>query len=40
MHQVQNAPGRNDGGQQDSNDAFLFHDQPSPRMKVDFSSCP
>jgi hypothetical protein len=38
MHEVQNAAGRNDGGQQDSNDAFLFHGRSSPRMKVDFSS--
>jgi hypothetical protein len=43
MHEVQNAAGRNDGGQQDSNDGPLFHGRSSPRMKIDFSSrlgCP
>jgi hypothetical protein len=38
MHEVQHAAGRNDGGQQDSDDGLLFHGRSSSRMKVDFSS--
>jgi hypothetical protein len=38
MHEVENAARRNDGGQQDSNDALLFHDRSSSPDEVDFSS--